>query len=154
MSDPILLQIAKAFSTRLAVIQVADGYHTDLGLSVHRGRRVPQLRDCPLVNITLSNIESSDLTAADSLLIAPIVTIVGYHAIEDNHQEDVALRMGQDIHRAMELPFSPVGVKDDLVKRVRYKGDDIGYPDADGKVVSIAVPYEFTFRRRYGDPIT
>jgi hypothetical protein len=37
MSEPISTSIVKAFETVLAGILKADGYNTDLGLSVHRG---------------------------------------------------------------------------------------------------------------------
>lgn len=37
MTDPVSTQFAKAVETALKGIKKADGYHTNLGLSVHRG---------------------------------------------------------------------------------------------------------------------
>lgn len=154
MSEPKLLQITKELSARLGVIKKADGYHTDLGNMIFRGRLIPQENDCPMAAVTLRSVEVQDDSPVDKLSVNVEIEITGFEAFKDQHPEDIALKMAQDIHRAIELPINPVGRTDNIIRRVKYQGDAVDYPESAGNIVSVTVPYQFSFSRPYGDPVT
>jgi hypothetical protein len=154
MSDPKLLRITKLLSGQLSAIQIVDGYHTNLGDFVVRGRLTPNESECPFVSISISQIEVEDASPGGTMTNVVEIDVVAFDVFKNLHPEDVAVKMMQDIHRAIEVPPAATIPKDDMIGRVLFQSESIKYPEASSSVVSAFVTYQFRFNRRYGDPIT
>ena len=147
-----LLQSAAAIgleiATRLATRTVALGAETSLGAKVFRGRRLIDDDQVPCVAIIEGNDEVEEGESRRSLdtRITQHYVMLAYVPCDPANPNDAAHAAIRDMKRAL---FSTAGQPDrtlgEKVKRVRYRGRDIG-PRADGAafvVASIEVSVEF-----------
>lgn len=147
-----LLQSAAAIglevATRLATRTVALGAETNLGAAVFRGRRLIDDDQVPCVAIIEGNDEVEEGESRRSLdtKITQHYVMLAYVPCDPANPNDAAHAAIRDMKRAL---FTTAGQPDrtlgEKVKRVRYRGRDIG-PRADGAafvVASIEVSVEF-----------
>ena len=122
-------EVAGAIATRITQIKVVDGYETDIGLRVFRGRRNVDESAVPCAVL----IEGTD-TPTDrpgrlpSVSIRQRFVIAAYVPCDANNPNDAAHAAIRDVKRAIFAGDATLGSK---VLRVMYAGRDIG-PRADG----------------------
>lgn len=125
MTDPKALQIAKAISTRLAQITQANGYHTNIGTHVFRGKLALSEDDVPGVTV----MEDDDLVLEQSdthdAMVSRYLNLSaeGIVACDPANPNDAAHLVLADIKRALwdgDLSFGG------LVAKLAYKGQSIG----------------------------
>lgn len=140
--------IGLEISTRLATRTVALGAETDLGVAVFRGRRVVDDDQVPCVAIIEGNdeVEEGDSRRTLDARITQHYVMLAYVPCDPANPNDAAHAAIRDMKRAL---FTTAGQPDrtmgGTVKRVRYRGRDIG-PRADGAafvVASVEVSVEF-----------
>lgn len=122
--------IAIELHTRLSRILKVNGFETDIGRDVMRGRRKMPGDEAPPCTVM---VEGDD-TPTDRpgriplVLIQQSYVIDGFDKCDPDHPNDQAHRMIRDIKRAIFAGDATLGGK---VSRVMYMGRDIG-PRPDG----------------------
>lgn len=127
--------VAKALSDRIQTISVANGFETDIGLRVFRGRRSVDEDHIPCAVI----IEGADKATGrpgrvPTAEITQPYTVVAYVPCDEDHPNDAAHAAIRDIKRAI---FSGAPSWSTSVKTVDYRGRDIG-PRADTALIVFA----------------
>ncbi|WP_148715051.1 hypothetical protein [Chitinolyticbacter meiyuanensis] len=126
--------LSLALSTRLAGIRTADGFHTDIGAEVFRGRvafdpdRVPCVVLVEKDDVPLEQKRSAVKLGLPYLLI-------GYACCDPAHPNDTAHQIIADIKRALFSPADPLHPK---VREIQYQGRSI-LPREDGLSLVSAV---------------
>lgn len=135
-------------SARLRRCTVALGAETDLGVSVFRGRRTVDDDQIPCTSIIegQDEIEENDSGREAQARIKQDYVLLAFVPCDPSNPNDAAHRAIRDMKRAL---FSTDGKADRTlgakVKRVRYRGRDIG-PRGDGAafvVASLEINVEF-----------
>lgn len=135
--------IAEELASRMATITKANGYNTDIGVRILRGRRhiddgqVP----CTVVVEGLDDVapHQSRIPQVD---ITQVHILVGYDECHPDHPNDKAHLILKDLKRAIFCDGMTLGGK---VRKVEYKGRDIG-PRADGVgIVCASIEIEIKF---------
>lgn len=127
-------------STRLARCTVALGAETDLGIKVFRGRRTvdDDMVPCAAVIEGQDDVEEHENSRTTEARIKQDYVMLAYVACDPQNPNDAAHKALRDMKRAV---FATQGVADRTlggkVKRVRYRGRDIG-PRADGAAMVVA----------------
>lgn len=121
--------VAAELASRLASIKKSNGYHTDIGVRVLRGRRKidDNVVPCAVLVEGLDEVtpHQSRIPQAD---ITQGYVLVGYDECHPDHPNDKAHLILKDLKRAV---FCDGMTLDSKVRKVEYKGRDIG-PRADG----------------------
>jgi hypothetical protein len=142
--------IAEYLTGLLAQIKVADGYHTDIGLNVYRGRRKIDDDLVPCAVIIEGDDRPGDNTGREEIRIDQSYVFAGYVTCDADNPNDEAHLVIKDLKRVI---FGN-GNKTNLGGRVRsvsYEGRDIG-PRSDGKAIVMAVIYvDVTFAETLAD---
>lgn len=127
-------------ATRLATRTIALGAETDLGLSVFRGRKVIDDDQVPCVAIIEGSdeIDEADQGRGTEARIRQQFVLLAYVPCDPLNPNDAAHAAIRDMKRAVFC----TGVVGDrtmggLVRRVRYRGRDIG-PRGDGAAFVVA----------------
>lgn len=121
--------LAIEIAARVATITIANGFHTDIGLNVLRGRRRIDDHQVPCVVV----VEGLDTPTAGPGRMATAeinqsYMLIAYHACNPDHPNDKAHDLIKDLKRAIFKDGVTLG---GAVPRVEYKGRDIG-PRGDG----------------------
>ena len=125
--------ISDALFERISTISIANGYNTDIGLKVLRGRRRIDSSDVPCVSI----IEGEDSPQGDALRsvnIAQTYYIEAQDECDADHPNDKAHLLLQDMKKAL---FAVDNTLNRTVKPVRYRGRVI-MPREDGTNIVVA----------------
>jgi len=142
--------IAVALATRLATISIASGSHTDIGTRVLRGRRRIDDNMVPCAVL----IEGTDeVTPPPGRLTVCEVKqryiVAAYAECHPDHPNDRAHEIIKDIKRAI---FKGGVTLDGQVRKIEYKGRDIG-PRSDGvSIVCASVEFEVTYAEDLTNP--
>lgn len=142
--------IALELTDRLETITVAGGFNTDIGVKVMRGRRRIDDHQVPCVVI----VEGADsITPAPGRVstseIKQRYILVGYSPCDAINPNDAGHLVIKDIKTAIFSDGVTLGGK---VRRVEYKGRDIG-PRGDGvNIVCATVEIEVSFAENLQDP--
>lgn len=135
-AEAIGLELADRLLTRT----VAQGAETDLGASVFRGRRVIDDDQIPCTAIIegQDEVEENDGSREAQARVKQDYVLLAYVPCSPLNPNDAAHRALRDMKRAV---FSTDGKADRTlggkVKRVRYRGRDIG-PRGDGAAFVVA----------------
>ena len=123
---------ALAIAALLAGIRTANGYNTDAGIRVYRGRRAVDEDEIPC--LTLIEGEDSVIDANDrQVSLAVPYSIEGHTACDAENPNDAAHVLIADIKRAI---FSADNRLGGLVKDIRYTGR-IMAPRTDGASIAV-----------------
>lgn len=125
--------IANEITARLAAISIANGYNTEIGARVYRGKRRLVEDDVPGCVL----IEGDDIPQGDALRSVSIEQryIIEAHAQCDvNNPNDMAHLLIADMKKAI---FSVDPSFGRMVKRIAYKGRTIS-PREDGTAIVAA----------------
>ncbi|PJC14276.1 MAG: hypothetical protein CO065_14680 [Comamonadaceae bacterium CG_4_9_14_0_8_um_filter_57_21] len=136
-------EVASELAARLATITVANGFHSDIGLRVLRGRRRIDDGQVPCaVLVEGADTPSSAPGALVTVEITQTYVLVAYHDCNPDHPNDKGHELIKDLKRAI---FSDGTTLAKQVKRVHYRGRDIG-PRGDGVgIVSATVEIDVVF---------
>lgn len=127
--------LAQEIAARMATVTVANGFNTDIGTRVLRGRRRIDDNQVPCIVIA----EGLDTTTPGpgrmaTSEIAQTYMLIAYHACHPDHPNDKAHELIKDLKRAVFKDGVTLGGK---VPRVEYRGRDIG-PRSDGVAIVCA----------------
>lgn len=154
MIEPKLLRILMAISTRLADVRMANGYYTDAGQQVVRGRYSLDHTVLPGMAVWMeSNDPSQSLqqrARADGVLVVEATA-----AYNNEEPEDMACYLAADINKALETDDRTLGgllISDKDGQGVTWQGDEIIYPENENNLVGVRVSYAVPHIRRAGDP--
>lgn len=128
-------EVADELATRLATITKANGFETDIGLRVFRGRRNIDDKAAPCAIL----IEGNDMPKSrpgklNTYEIEQDYVLGGYVQCDPDHPNDAAHALLRDVKKVV-FADDNLGRK---VKRVNYKGRDIG-PRTDGVAIVMAI---------------
>lgn len=130
--------IAAYLTTVLAGITKANGYNTDIGLRVFRGRRKIDEHQLPCAVIIEGEDTPGDVDNRLEVRITQRYVIGGYDVCDPDQPNDTAHLILKDIKKALwnrEVHGTNLGKR---LKSLRYDGKDIG-PRTDGEPVVFAV---------------
>lgn len=136
--------IANELAARLARIRTANGFETDIGRDVKRGKRKMPADDAPpcVVMIEGNDTPQDRPGRVPLVLIEQPYTFDAFDKCDPDHPNDQAHKMIRDIKRAIFAGDATLGGK---VSRVLYQGRDIG-PRPDGTAlvqVRVLIDVEF-----------
>lgn len=126
-------EISSLIADRIETITVANGFNTDIGLKVLRGRRRVDGSDVPCVSI----IEGDDTPQSQTLRSANIsqpYSIEAQDTCDPDHPNDKAHLLLKDLKRAIFGPDSDLAR---TVKNIKYAGRAIA-PREDGTSIVVA----------------
>ena len=139
--------IAAYLTTRLATITKANGYETDIGLRVFRGRRKIDDQQVPCAVLIEGEDKPGGAQGAGSQQVTQSYVLGGYAECDPDHPNDRAHEILADIKKAL-FGLPPDATRAERagaefsfggrVKAVSYRGRDIG-PRADGVPIVFAV---------------
>lgn len=138
--------IAAHISTLLTGIRTTNGYSTDIGVRVMRGKRKVDDSQVPCAVLIEGEDTPGETSGYASQKITQAYALGGYVQCDPDNPNDAAHLVVRDIKRAI---FSPPAAGDrpmvapglrlgGRVLKVRYAGRDIG-PRADGMPIVFAV---------------
>lgn len=154
MPDSIPKKILLALTQRLEKILIADGYNTDAGLNVYRGRTSFDVND-PSLLPALSVFDESEEAGPphdernDETLT---VAIVGHALVDPYFPADGAHDLIADIKQAA-LVYTDKTLGH-LATIMEYAGRETKFPDDAGNVVTVTVVLKIQYPEKYGDPYT
>ncbi|MGH7461960.1 MAG: hypothetical protein ACREMA_13175 [Longimicrobiales bacterium] len=132
--------IARVLSARLERITKANGFATDIGLRVYRGRRsLDAETDVPCVVLA----EGNDTPQDDSLTLVSIsqrYVCEAHVPCDPDHPNDAAHQIIADLKRAIFGGEPKHGMRlDGHAKQLHYKGRAIGPREDGGETVSAGI---------------
>lgn len=142
--------VAQELYTRLTAVSVANGYETDIGLKVFRGRRNIDEGSPPCSSLIEGEDTSIDRAGrTPTCLISQRYVFVAYVPCTADNPNDAAHAAIRDMKRAI---FGKDGRLDGKVHKVTYRGRDIG-PRADGvNIVMAVVEIEVEYVENLAEP--
>ncbi|MQR02326.1 hypothetical protein [Glaciimonas soli] len=142
--------IAIELSNRLASITIVNGYHTDIGKAVFRGRRKIDDHHIPCAILIEGDDTPTDTPGRlTDVAINQRYILGGYAACDPYHPNDRAHDILKDIKRAVFKEDAKLSGK---VRRVTYRGRDIG-PRMDGAaIVFTVIEIDVQFVENLTDP--
>lgn len=138
--------IALHLTGLLSGISVANGYETDIGLRVYRGKRKIDDSHVPCAALIEGEDKPGGTQGAASQQITQSYVLGGYAECDPDHPNDRAHQIIADIKKAIFTVVDPTRAETisgsttlgGRVKSVTYMGRDIG-PRADGVAIVFAV---------------
>ena len=139
--------VALHINSLLANIRLVNGYETDIGLRVFRGKRKVADQEVPCAVLLEGEDKPLSTQGEASQNIVQSYVLGGYVECDPDHPNDAAHKIISDIKRALfTLPADATRAEQitgtttfgGKIKNVTYKGRDIG-PRADGVPIVFAV---------------
>lgn len=130
--------IALHISALLSSITVANGFETDIGTRVFRGKLSKVEDDVPCAVLIEAEDHVPDDSGPTEIIVDQDFVIGGYVFCDPDNPNDAAHAVIRDIKRAVFPGEDRDRSWNRLVKRVSYKGRDIG-PRTDGVNIVFAV---------------
>lgn len=142
-------EIALALANRVAAISVEDGYATDIGTRVYRGRRRLDKEHIPCIVI----LEGDDAVRSQSgtdVKLTQRYGLEGHAPCDPDQPNDMAHLIIADLKRAVFADDRTLGSR--RVKELAYVGRSIA-PREDGlALVAAAIEIEITFVENLASP--
>lgn len=140
--------IAAAISARLATITVANGYSTDIGLTVFRGRRKLDESHIPCA-VLVEGDDRIDAAKRDEVKTVQQYFIEGHAECDPDNPNDTAHLILADIKRAVFGGDTTFG---NTVRNLNYAGRSI-QPREDGlAIVSASIEIGAEFVEQLSNP--
>lgn len=139
--------LAQYISSRLGTITVANGYETDIGLRVYRGKRKVDEHEVPCAVLLEGEDKPTSSQGPASQKVEQSYVLGGYVHCDIDHPNDAAHMVISDIKRALfslgvtatrAEQITGTATFGGRVKSVTYRGRDIG-PRADGVGIVYAI---------------
>lgn len=154
MVDSVAKRLVKTISDRCETIRVANGFHTDAGQQVFRGRMTfdAEVDTFPCISI-FAHEEVIEQNSHDERMDVQLNIAVICHAPQDIlNPLDIAEDLVADVKRAVLLLSNRNA--DGLCADIRYAGREAMVPDDGSNTTSVRVHFEVTYPEIYGDPHT
>ena len=136
-------QVAAEIERRISAITIANGFATDIGTQVFRGKRRIEDGAIPCATITEGNDNPTSRAGRAPLIAIDQDYIVGgYVQCDPDHPNDAAHLVLKDIKIAL---FGDGGTWGGVAKIVNYKGRDIGPRSDGGNFVFAIVEFSVTY---------
>lgn len=155
--DTVAKRIVQTLATRLGVVQVANGYNTDAGLRVFRGRRSFDASTVTLPVLSVWNPESEpdEMYHAERLDMTASVVVEGFAVADVNAPNDTAQDLLGDIKQALFLHETTADqTVNGLAVQIRFRGEVTQVPEEGATVVSVLVRADVFYPELHGDPYT
>ncbi len=127
--------IAEYLTTLIQTIKIADGFNTDIGLTVFRGRKKIDDDMVPCGVIIEGEDRPGDNAGRESIKITQSYVLGGYVKCDPDNPNDDAHLVIKDLKKVLFGQGPRMGNR---VAAIRYQGRDIG-PRADGVAIVFAV---------------
>jgi hypothetical protein len=125
--------ISLALKARIEQILIANGFETDVGTTVHRGRIAFEDSDAPCTTMLEGRERITDHAGRFSLAqISQSYAFVGYVNCDPDNPNVAAHKVIRDFKRAIFANNN--GTLDNKVKSIKYRGRTIA-PRADGSAL-------------------
>ena len=137
--------VSRAIETRLAAINAANGFETDVGLRVLRGKRALNEEDLPCV-VIVEGPESIDQQRGTLMTLGARYLLEAHDHCDPTHPNDRGHALVRDLKRAVFSGERMRGLGlDGLALSVSYRGKVIGHEAGTSLVyASVAVEVQFT----------
>ena len=140
--------IAEYLTTLLAGVTIANGYHTDIGLRVFRGKRSKVEEQIPCAVLIEGEDHPGESAGRESIKIVQDYVVGGYVACDPDNPNDAAHLVLKDIKKVLFQQGPRMGNR---VTNITYVGRDIG-PRPDGVSIVFAVVHiSITFAETLAD---
>jgi len=148
-------RIRDALAARLQTIRRVDGFHTDMGLAVTRGRVAYAEQDLlggPALNLYTPGEDYLDHMGSQQRNVLNIT--VEAWGLFDHDADAVADQLLADIKAAVLSAEQPVltDVAGPLGQRLEYVSASVDLPDPGQRLVSVTVSLRCPYFERYGAP--
>lgn len=158
MANTIPKQIAAKLATRLADITVANGYNTDAGNTVVRGRRSwgeTDLTSNPAISVWINDATSGQGNR-DRMEVAIGIIVEGFFIIDTDNPDDDAEDLLGDIRKALLLSadryiYDATSSKN-LVSSFFPTGWVKDLPEDGSKIASVQLRIDAVYPETYGNP--
>lgn len=158
MANTIPKQIAAKLATRLGTIKVVNGYNTNAGNSIVRGRRSfgeTDLSSNPAISVWINDATAGQGNR-DRMEVAIGIIIEGFFIIDTDNPDDDAEDLLGDIRKALLLStdqyvYDSVSSKN-LVSSFFPTGWVKELPEDGSKIGSVQLRIDAVYPETYGDP--
>jgi hypothetical protein len=141
--------LAAELTTRLSAITVANGYSTDVGLNVYRGKRRLAPEDVPLV-VILEGEDRVDGRTRHTVKLGQKYSVEAHMVCADpDNPNDTAHLMLADLKKAI---FTGDATFDRRVAELNYTGRGIGAREDGTDIVFATVDFELVFSEDLRNP--
>jgi predicted TIM-barrel enzyme len=148
--DSKALTVIKQIQTELEKITLANGYGSDAGLRVSRGRlRISPDESFPLLLIHEGDETVDKRAGNNTVQLSEAVTIEGFAQSDPDNPLDAAHYLLADIKRAL---FPAIQRHPGLIIRGEYDGKSIQTPDDGSGFVSVQVRIKILWSEYLSDP--
>lgn len=130
--------VASYISTVLSQIRIENGYSTDIGIRVFRGRKKIDDSQVPCISMIEADDDPGDVDTRLEIKITQRYVIGGYSYCDPDHPNDTAHLIVRDIKRALWNKDTHGPNLGKRVKSLNYDGRDFG-PRIDGEPIVFAV---------------
>ncbi len=140
--------IAEYLTTLLSSVTIANGYHTDIGLRVFRGKRSKVEEQIPCAVLIEGEDHPGESAGRESIKIVQDYVVGGYVECDPDNPNDAAHLVLKDIKKVLFQQGPRMGNR---VTNISYSGRDIG-PRPDGVAIVFAVVHiAITFAETLAD---
>jgi hypothetical protein len=139
--------IAQTLATIIGTIRTANGYATDIGAQVFRGKRKLDESDPPCSTI----FEGEDMEQAQqgpAVRLRQRYVVEGVSTCDPDNPNDAAHAIIADIKKAVWRNDEPFGVG----VEVRYAGRSIGTREVGSTLIAAAIELEIVFAENLANP--
>jgi hypothetical protein len=142
--------IAATVASRLATIKVVNGYNTDIGLRVFRGRMSLNVKDLPCI-VLAEDADTVQEIRGTKVRLTQRYTIEGHDNCDPLQPNDKAHEILQDIKRAIfggDLSFGGALRPNDLA----YSGRSIAAREDGTAICAASVDIDISYVEDLSDP--
>jgi hypothetical protein len=141
-------EIALALSERAATITVENGFATDVGTTVFRGKRRLADEDLPCI-VLFEGPDRVEDKSTKHVKLAQRYTLEAHHACDPDNPNDRAHELISDMKRAIFAGDRTLGR---TVKSIDYAGRAIGTREDGASFVFASIDFEVVFSEDLTDP--
>lgn len=142
--------IAALVAARVATIKVVNGFNTDIGLRVFRGRMSLNVKDLPCV-ILVEEADTVEEVKGTKVRLTQRYVIEGHDNCDPEHPNDRAHLILKDIKRAIfggDLSFNGALRPNDLA----YAGRSIAAREDGTSICAASIEIDLTYVEDLADP--
>jgi len=155
--DSIRERIIQEFKYVGQQLTVANGFNSDCGSDVKRGRVKWEENDAPCMSIFPQPETASRTAYGKDSMVMPMKfdVLETYESLVSEHGEEAASVMGEkviaDIREVIRRSYTIL--LDGLVQDIQYTGGGIqDYPELSKKTVGVTATFDVTYVTKLGDP--
>lgn len=147
--------IALHITELIGGISIANGFLTDIGTLVFRGKQYKQGDQVPCAVIIEGEDQVGDQDGRDSIKIVQEYVVGGYVVCDPDNPNDAAHDVLHDLKRAIFPPSSTgrpqLQQLPGTVNKVKYRGRDIGARPAGESIVFAVIYLDVTYAENLSD---